>query len=76
MSDKKPTKRQREILEHLAGGYRLVRWYMGERDLILIGPHGEWWGRVYGGMRHRLTANGWISRLQLTDAGREVVRDV
>lgn len=70
---KRPTAWQRQILLVLADGGRMVRDYEGERCLWLLDHENRPYSRVYGGMRHRLTRNGWISRLKITEAGREAV---
>lgn len=65
----KPTQAQREILARLAAGDRLG-YPEGERSLCLVSADGDFQGRVYGGMRWRLTRAGWLKGRQLTAAGR------
>lgn len=65
----RPTARQREFLTRMAAGDRLI-YVDGESVLCLITSEGVFLDRMYGGMRHRLTRNGWLKGREITDAGR------
>ena len=71
---KQPTDRQRAILTRMAAGDRLI-YVDGESALCLITSEGVFRDRVYGGMRHRLTRNGWLKGREITDAGRAALAD-
>jgi hypothetical protein len=68
----KPTRAQRKILTILVAGGQLC-YVEGESSLCLISADGDFHGRLYGGMRWRLTRDGWLKGRQITAAGRSAL---
>jgi hypothetical protein len=68
----RPTTWQRQILSVLAAGGKVTQ-YEGESGMCIVDSDGAWWGRLHGGMRHRMTRDGWLKRGQITDAGRAAI---
>jgi hypothetical protein len=68
----KPTPAQRKILMRLVAGDRLL-YVEGESSLCLVSVYGDFHGRVFGGMRWRLTRDGWLKGRQITAAGRSAL---